>query len=119
MVQKARHRCESDPETRSGRNGASSRPSSPGDPGTEWCEARDISDPDELRDILIGLGIDTEVIAAEAEGPETKVQYRRFTDAAVAAGVFGSPSHIFDGELFWGQDRLDMLEEKIAGVSHA
>lgn len=36
--------------------------------------------------------------------------YVRNTDAAVAAGVFGSPSYVLDGELFWGQDRLEFLE---------
>jgi 2-hydroxychromene-2-carboxylate isomerase len=43
-------------------------------------------------------------------------RYRDNTDQAVQAGVFGSSSYVFDGELFWGQDRLDMLEERIAGV---
>jgi len=83
----------------------------------EWCEERDISNPDELRTILLGLGMDAKAVRAEAAKPETEALYRRFTDAAVEAGVFGSPSYIFDGELFWGQDRLDMLKEKIARAS--
>jgi 2-hydroxychromene-2-carboxylate isomerase len=39
--------------------------------------------------------------------------YRGNTERALAAGVFGSPFYAFAGELFWGQDRLDMLEEAI------
>jgi 2-hydroxychromene-2-carboxylate isomerase len=40
-------------------------------------------------------------------------EYRGNTARALAAGVFGSPFYVFAGELFWGQDRLDMLEEAI------
>ncbi|MEJ5022917.1 2-hydroxychromene-2-carboxylate isomerase [Ochrobactrum vermis] len=79
----------------------------------EWCGERDISDPDELHRILIELGFNAEAVLAEAAKPDVDASYRRFTDAAVGAGVFGSPSYVFDGELFWGQDRLEMLEEKI------
>lgn len=83
----------------------------------EWCEERNISDRGELYAILRDLGMDPEAIGVAAEKPETEAQYRRFTDNAVEAGVFGSPSYIVNGELFWGQDRLDMLEEKIARLS--
>jgi 2-hydroxychromene-2-carboxylate isomerase len=40
--------------------------------------------------------------------------YAALTDRAVSAGVFGSPSYVFRDELFWGQDRLDFLEEALA-----
>ena len=43
-------------------------------------------------------------------------RYRQYTDEAVAAGAFGSPSYVYAGELFWGQDRLEMLEEAIAAA---
>ncbi|BAJ82440.1 putative oxidoreductase [Acidiphilium multivorum AIU301] len=33
---------------------------------------------------------------------------------AEAAGVFGAPSYILNGELFWGQDRLDLLDDALA-----
>jgi 2-hydroxychromene-2-carboxylate isomerase len=42
-----------------------------------------------------------------------RAEYRGNTERALAAGVFGSPFYAFAGELFWGQDRLDMLEEAI------
>jgi hypothetical protein len=38
---------------------------------------------------------------------------------ALSAGVFGSPFYLFEGEVFWGQDRLDMLEEAIVRSSTA
>jgi len=44
------------------------------------------------------------------------VQARYEADAqrAIDVGVFGAPSYIVDGELFWGQDRLDFLQRRLA-----
>ena len=38
---------------------------------------------------------------------------KRTRQAAIDAGVFGAPSYVVDGEIFWGQDRLDFLERKL------
>jgi 2-hydroxychromene-2-carboxylate isomerase len=80
----------------------------------EWCEERDISEPAELRRILLEQGVDADGLLEAANRPAVEALYRRFTDDAVRAGVFGSPSYVYQGELFWGQDRLDMLEAAIA-----
>lgn len=85
----------------------------------EWCEERDISDPAELRRILSACGLDVNAILATADTPDVEKLYRTYTDDAVKAGVFGSPSYVFNGELFWGQDRLDMLEAAIAASGGA
>jgi 2-hydroxychromene-2-carboxylate isomerase len=82
----------------------------------EWCENRDISDPSELRAILIEQALDADRLLAAADAPEIEGLYRRFTDEAVKAGVFGSPSYVFNNELFWGQDRLSMLDDAIASA---
>lgn len=79
----------------------------------EWCDDRDISDREELKRILAEEGLDADRLLLAADVPEIEALYRRFTDDAVEAGVFGSPSYVFNNELFWGQDRLDMLEEAI------
>ena len=42
-----------------------------------------------------------------------KIAYAENTERAVANGVFGSPFYLFDGQTFWGQDRLEMLEEAV------
>jgi 2-hydroxychromene-2-carboxylate isomerase len=76
----------------------------------EWCDERDISDASTLRAILLSQGLDADTLLRLAETPAVQAAYVRNTDAAVAAGVFGSPSYVLDGELFWGQDRLDFLE---------
>jgi carboxymethylenebutenolidase len=40
--------------------------------------------------------------------------YQANTDAAIAAGIFGAPSYVVEGEIFWGQDRLDFLQRRLA-----
>lgn len=79
----------------------------------QWCHERDISDPTTLREILLAQGMDADGLLRFSETPEVKASYARHTDAAVAAGVFGSPSYVLNGELFWGQDRLDFLDEAL------
>jgi 2-hydroxychromene-2-carboxylate isomerase len=82
----------------------------------EWVEERDISDETTLREILNEQGLDSAALLHAAGKPDIVQLYRNYTDEAVSAGVFGSPSYIYRGELFWGQDRLEMLEEAIIGI---
>jgi 2-hydroxychromene-2-carboxylate isomerase len=46
-----------------------------------------------------------------------QAQYERHTQQAIDAGVFGSPSYVIEGEIFWGQDRLDFVERRLARMS--
>jgi carboxymethylenebutenolidase len=41
-------------------------------------------------------------------------RYESYTQQAIDAGVFGAPSYVVDGEIFWGQDRLDFVERALA-----
>ena len=61
-------------------------------------------------------GLDADALLRAAAAPDVERRYRQYTDEAVAAGAFGSPSYVYAGELFWGQDRLEMLEEAIAAA---
>lgn len=81
----------------------------------QWCEDRDISDPAQLAQILQTHKLDADYWFQQA--PKAQQQYQEHTDEAIAAGVFGSPSYVYQGELFWGQDRLDMLDEAITLAS--
>jgi 2-hydroxychromene-2-carboxylate isomerase len=47
---------------------------------------------------------------ADAQGSEAKSTYDKNVVDAIAADVSGSPSYVLDGEVFWGQDRIDLLE---------
>lgn len=82
-----------------------------------WAQGRNIADPATRADIAGEEGFDAAaLLAAEAE-PETERQWQANLDRAQAAGVFGVPSYCLDGDLFWGQDRLDYLERRLRGAA--
>jgi 2-hydroxychromene-2-carboxylate isomerase len=56
---------------------------------------------------------DPETLMAESALPAVLDEYNRYPAEAPRDGVFGSPFYIFEGEPFWGQDRLDFVEEAI------
>ncbi len=72
-----------------------------------FAEDRDIADPDVVGAILATLGLDAAALAERAQRVEIKARLRASTDEAAALGIFGAPSFVVDGELFWGTDRLD------------
>ena len=78
-----------------------------------WAEDEDVSDPRVLVAIADRNGIEGAGLLEAAGADEVGAEYRGNTARALAAGVFGSPFYVFAGQLFWGQDRLDMLEEAI------
>jgi 2-hydroxychromene-2-carboxylate isomerase len=75
-----------------------------------FVDDRDISAPETVLDIAAGLGVDREVLAAALQSPEIKARLKDECDQALAAGVFGSPHVIIDGEPFFGADRLPQIE---------
>ena len=79
-----------------------------------WAEERDIADPATLASCATGVGLTAEAIAARAEAPEIAALYAAETQEAIDAQVFGAPWYVVDGEPFWGQDRLDFLDRKLA-----
>ena len=76
--------------------------------------SRDLKDPAEIATLLRDGGFDAQALMKAAIEPQTKELYRANTEAALAAGVFGSPAYVLDGEVFWGQDRLDLLQDALA-----
>lgn len=79
----------------------------------QWCHEQDIADGDVLLGVAERLGMPGRELLARAGDAGVLAQYRQYTDEAVAAGVFGSPSYVLDGEVFWGQDRLTFLDEAL------
>lgn len=74
----------------------------------EFGEGRDISDEGLLAGILLDLGLDAKALLAGAQSIEVKIGLRAAVAEAEAAGVFGAPSFVTeDGELYWGNDRLE------------
>lgn len=78
----------------------------------QFAGGRDIGARETVRQVLAGLGHFCADIIAEAESPANKDRLRAQTEEAKARGVFGAPSFVTaDGELFWGNDRLEMAVE--------
>ena len=78
-----------------------------------FAEGVDISAPATVVEIAKSIGIDAAALAAALEDPALKERAKREVDAAIAAGVFGSPFFVVDGEAFWGVDRMPMVEDWI------
>jgi 2-hydroxychromene-2-carboxylate isomerase len=78
-----------------------------------WAEDRDIADHPTLEAIANESGMDGKALLTATEREEVKTEYQSNTDEAMSLGVFGAPMYVFDGELFWGQDRLQMLEWRL------
>lgn len=78
-----------------------------------WAEERDIAELETLKAIAEERGLDGKALLKAAEDEDLKAAYNANTEAALAAGVFGAPSYVFNGELYWGQDRLDFLDRAL------
>ncbi len=79
-----------------------------------WAEEKNVADSNTLTTIADTCGLDGPALLAEAQTEELTAQFTRVTAEAHVAGVFGSPSYVIDGELFWGQDRLDFLDRALS-----
>ncbi len=79
-----------------------------------WAEERDITDDATLDTILAENGFDAAACRAAAGSAAVSQAYAQGTEQANAAQVFGAPSYVLDGEIFWGQDRLDFLDRALA-----
>ena len=74
----------------------------------EFVDGRAISDKTVLVDIVTGLGRDPDAVFAAAETPDNKARLKVQTEEALRIGLFGAPTFVTgDGELFWGNDRLE------------
>lgn len=78
-----------------------------------FCEERDMSQTDEIARILRLAKLDENALIARANTDEVEAIYQANTDEAVAKGVFGSPTYETGGELYWGQDRIEDMNEAI------
>jgi 2-hydroxychromene-2-carboxylate isomerase len=76
-------------------------------------EERNCADETVLTEILAACGHAAQSILKSAHSPQTDAAYRANIAEALAAGVFGSPTYVLDGELFWGQDRLELLDDAL------
>jgi 2-hydroxychromene-2-carboxylate isomerase len=80
-----------------------------------WAESVDVSDPDAVARIADTVGLDGSDTLRAAATSEAKQRLRHQTDEAIAVGVFGVPTVIVDGELFFGYDDHVHVEKFLRG----
>ena len=78
-----------------------------------WVDEVDIADGQALGAMLAALRLPADRLD-DARSQAVLERYEADTRAAIAAGVFGAPSYVIAGEIFWGQDRLDFVERRLA-----
>jgi 2-hydroxychromene-2-carboxylate isomerase len=76
----------------------------------QWARGQDMSMPDAVASLAPCIGVDPAVLREAIDDDGTKRLLRHAVDKAMSAGVFGTPTFIAGGEMFWGTDRLPMLD---------
>ncbi|KAF0802627.1 DSBA oxidoreductase [Alcanivorax xiamenensis] len=79
-----------------------------------WLKERKLDELDVLGATLQEAGLDPAEWAARAQEPEVKEVLKQTTEEAVSRGIFGAPTMFVGDEMFFGQDRLDWVEEELS-----
>jgi 2-hydroxychromene-2-carboxylate isomerase len=78
-----------------------------------WRDDADLADRPTLVDITRSAGFDAEALMTAAELADARASYEANTQEAIRRSVFGSPTYFVDGDMFYGQDRLEMVERAL------
>ena len=78
-----------------------------------FAEQKNMNDAQVVADVIAAAGFDPEALIALCGKPETKERLKAVTAEAVQRGVFGAPTFFVRGEMHWGQDRLDWVEQAL------
>lgn len=79
-------------------------------------EGVDLTDPERLAALAAGVGVSPEAAARFGTSGEVRAKLRQVNEDAIAAGVWGSPFFVLDGEPFFGADRLPQMDWRLAQV---
>lgn len=79
-----------------------------------WAQQRNIADAATLAQLADEAGLDGASLLKASEGKAVQDAYAQNTQEAISAGVFGAPWFVYDGQPYWGQDRLDFLDRALA-----
>lgn len=78
-----------------------------------WEDQLNLADAATVTGLADKVGLPGEKLAARAQSPEIAAIYEQNRQDAIAADVFGSPGYVLDGEVFWGQDRIELLGDAL------
>jgi 2-hydroxychromene-2-carboxylate isomerase len=81
-----------------------------------WAEERDISLPQVRQAVADENGYDGAKLVAAEKSTRVQTLYRQFSTEAEMLGVFGAPTFVVEGELFWGQDRLEFVDRALHAI---
>lgn len=84
-----------------------------------WVDERNLADEGEMAAVLNHAGQDAAPVLLQAKSEKIIGLYAANRNWALETGVFGAPSYVLDGEIFWGQDRLDLLKQALASARPA
>ena len=80
-----------------------------------WCRGEDLGDLSTLTSLIGQRGVDAEPLSEQISNPDVKQMLVDETNMAIKLGVFGVPTMIIDGLLFWGNDQMEHIELLLAG----
>ncbi len=78
-----------------------------------WVNEENVADEQVLAGYLTDCGFDASSIISKAKADETGAILNRNSKEAVAAGALGVPSYVLNGEVFWGQDRIELIDHAL------
>lgn len=78
-----------------------------------WEKEEDLASEETVAALASAAGLDAAGVVRRAKSAEVAAKYASDTRAAIAADAFGSPIYVLDGEVFWGQDRIDLLDDAL------
>lgn len=78
-----------------------------------WAEDRDIGDEAVIASLLSDSGFDPAAVLDRARGDAAAALRKKNTEEAIAADAIGVPAYVLNGEVFWGQDRIDLLDRAL------
>ena len=76
-----------------------------------WSEQKDISDIEWLREVALNCTLDDKTMASAVIAEEYKNKLNENLNQAINQKLFGLPSTVVDGEIYWGNDRLDLFKQ--------
>jgi 2-hydroxychromene-2-carboxylate isomerase len=78
-----------------------------------WVEGKNMNDAATVAAVLDAAGFNAAALAARAADSQVKDRLKAVTQEAVARGVFGAPTFFVNGQMYWGQDRLDSVRQAL------
>ena len=79
-----------------------------------WQEEKNAGDAVTLAELIADIGLDADQVMKLGEEPRWAERRVADTQAALDRGVFGAPSYVIGDDIFWGQDRLEFVERRLA-----